>query len=138
MVRATRGNLSGPMTMSATTAITISSENPTSNTLVERLAQAGTGPASGCSRRPSGLGLVLDFAFDGATGELLPAFVALVARLLHAVLEPAHRAAEIGADVAQLLRAEDQKNDHQHYQPMPNAPGTHGVPFNCVSASGPR
>src|SRR6267378_6482438 len=39
MVRATRGSFSGPMTMSATTAITISSENPTSNTGGERIVQ---------------------------------------------------------------------------------------------------
>src|SRR5713101_123192 len=39
MVRATRGRRSGPMTMSATTAITISSENPTSNTGNERIVQ---------------------------------------------------------------------------------------------------
>src|SRR5467141_2920138 len=39
MVRATRGRRSGPMTMSATTAITISSENPTSNTEGERIVQ---------------------------------------------------------------------------------------------------
>src|SRR5213592_779483 len=55
MVRATRGSRSGPMTMSATTAITISSENPTSNTEGERIVQKkkpGPLPASGSGRRP--------------------------------------------------------------------------------------
>src|SRR6266487_6054013 len=73
MVRATRGSRSGPITMSATTAITISSENPTSNTEGERFVQKRSRDRS---RHPdqaedlSGLGLVLDLALDGAATQL--------------------------------------------------------------------
>src|SRR4029079_12505543 len=43
-----------------------------------------------------------------------------------AVLEALHRAAEIAADVLQLLGAEDQHDDQEHDQPMPDAERTHG------------
>src|SRR5258708_5585128 len=79
MVRATRGRRSGPMTMSATTAITISSENPTSNTGNERIVQAQAGP-----------------------------------------------------DIARFFRAENAQNDQQHDQPVPNAPGTHGITLSIA------
>src|SRR5712664_1154927 len=77
--------------------------------------------------RPSGLllGLALDFAFDRLAGHLRRRIGGFLAALAHAVLEAAHRAAQIGADVAQLLRAEDQHHDHQDDQPMPDAERTH-------------
>src|SRR4051812_29899963 len=42
-----------------------------------------------------------------------------------AVLEALDRAAEVGADVLQLLGAEDQHDDQQHDQPMPDAERSH-------------
>src|SRR5258706_4194346 len=104
MVRATRGRRSGPMTMSATTAITISSENPTSNTGGERTVQKKPGPrpASGCARRPSGLRFFLDLALNGVARHLRrgPAVGRLALRGFHAVLKTAHRSAQVGADIA--------------------------------------
>jgi hypothetical protein len=44
---------------------------------------------------------------------------------LHAFLEALHRATQIGADIAQFLRAEHERHDQQHDQPMPNAQRTH-------------
>src|SRR6478752_5802710 len=110
-VRATRGNRSGPMTTRATMPMTRSSEKPTSNMAARRLA----------------LLLFLDFAFDRAAGggDLLVGLRGLVAAL-HAVLEALDGAAQVGADVAQLLRAEDEQHDDEHDQPMPDAEGTHG------------
>src|SRR5689334_8141030 len=109
--------------MSATTAITISSENPTSNTMVERVDGRARPRVRESGRRPSGLRLVLDFAFDGAAAQLRWCGGSVVAvlvgrRVLHPVLEPAHRTAEVGADIAELLRAEDEQDDQQHDQPV--------------------
>src|SRR5712671_6809815 len=139
MVRATRGRRSGPMTMSATTAITISSENPTSNTGGERIVQKRSRDRS---RHPdpaedlSGLGLVLDLALDGAPAQLRlrrGSAIGLVHRgILHAVLESAYRTAQVGADIAEFFRAENQQNDQQHDQPVPNAPGTHGITLSIA------
>src|SRR5256885_1104975 len=146
MVRATRGSRSGPMTMSATTAITISSENPTSNTVGERIAQKRSRDGSRHpypAEDPSGLGLVLDLALDGAAAQLglgrRSALGMLVGGgILHAVLESAYSPAQVGADITEFLGAENEQNDQQHDQPVPNAPGTHGLTLSCVSASGPR
>src|SRR4051794_35106179 len=90
---------------------------------------------SGCS------GLVLGpfayFAFDRLAGHLRGRRVGFFA-LAHAILEPADRAAEIRAHVAQLLRAEDQHYDQQDDQPVPDAERTHSVsPIFCLAASGP-
>ena len=52
-------------------------------------------------------------------------FGRLLAAFAHAVLEAAHRAAKVRADVAQLLGAEDQHHDHQDDQPMPDAERAH-------------
>src|SRR5204863_7052661 len=46
--------------------------------------------------------------------------------LAHAVLEAAYRAAEVRADVAQLLRPEDHQHDDQQDDPVSDAPSTHG------------
>src|SRR6266581_4670429 len=83
--------------------------------------------ASGCRAGPSGLllGLALDFAFDRFAGHLRRRLGSFLAAFAYAVLEAAHRAAQVGADVAQLLRAEDQHHDHQDDQPMPDAERTH-------------
>src|SRR5689334_6826205 len=43
-----------------------------------------------------------------------------------AVLEALDRAAEVAADVLQLLGAEDQHDDQEHDQPVPDAERTHG------------
>src|SRR5258708_7274743 len=69
----------------------------------------------------SALLLVLDLAFDGAggRGDLTRGLLLLLA--LHAFLEALHRAAEVRAHVAQLLRAEDEQHDDEHDQPMPDA-----------------
>src|SRR5215470_6427755 len=120
MVRATRGRRSGPNTLGADWEV-----------------GAGARPASARGPRPSGLGLVLDLALDSAAAQLRrggrAGVRALVGSgLLHAVLEPAHRAAEVGADIAELLRAEDEQDYQQHDQPMPNAPGTHGVTLSIA------
>src|SRR6185503_13046650 len=84
-----------------------------------------------------GLGLALDLALDGLAGDLRRrAFGRLFAALAHAVLESAHRAAQIRADVAQLLRTEDQHHDHQDDQPVPDAERTHRA--SCISLFPPR
>src|SRR4051812_15876453 len=83
MVRATLGSRSGPMTISATTAITISSENPMSNMkkLEARPHCQRAGAAAEVSQlrrtthdargaRRLGLGLVLDLGVDGTAAEL--------------------------------------------------------------------
>ena len=56
-------------------------------------------------------------------------FVAGLACLLVAVqalLEAAHRLAQVLADVLQALGAEHQHHDHQHDQPVPETESTHG------------
>src|SRR5688500_10634811 len=101
-----RGSFSGPMTMSATTPITRSSENPMSNMGNPETKKA---PAGAFSSRAPALSLVLgpalDFAFDRLAGDLRRGAVVgrLVAAFAHPVLEAAHRAAKVGAHVAQLL-----------------------------------
>src|ERR671913_390781 len=93
-VRATFGRRSGPITISATTAMSMSSEKPMSNML--RL----------CCFLPH-------FRVDGLTrggGDL--GLHALVFLGLHAVLEAFHGAAEVGAEIAQFLGAEDQDDDY--------------------------
>src|SRR5437773_9629085 len=106
--------------------------------------EAGTAPGIRIRpKTPSGLGLVLDLALDGAATQLglgrRSALGMLVGRgIFHAVLESAYGPAQVGADVTEFFRAENEQNDQQHDQPVPNAPGTHGVTLSCVSASGPR
>src|SRR6185503_19757886 len=46
---------------------------------------------------------------------------------LDAFLEALHRAAQILADVAKLLGAEDQQHDHQDDQPVPDAHRAHAI-----------
>src|ERR1700693_4088822 len=113
-VRATFGSRSGPMTISATTAMTTISENPTSN------MRAATD-----LRRF----LLLRLAFDRRAGDLLCGLRRrrglFALRRLHALLEAFHRTAQILADIAQLLGAEDQHDDQQYDQPVPDAQSTH-------------
>src|SRR6185437_8196056 len=139
-VRATRGRRSGPITTSATMPITSISENPTSNMMALPMRRAGSNGRGG--RRGSALLLLLDLALDGAAlgGDLAGGLHRLVA--LHALLEPLHRAAEVGAHVAQLLRAEDQQHDDEHDEPMPDAERTHedllvvrAVRLSCPTAA---
>src|SRR3954470_5061311 len=104
------------------------SENPTSN-MAARPRCAGLA-----------LLLVLDLAFVrlGARGADLAGLRrggGLVG--LHAVLEPLAGAAEVGRDVAQLLRAEDEQHDDEDDQPMPDAEGTHGNSPGAAGRSGP-
>src|SRR5690349_20478829 len=100
-VRATFGRRSGPITISATTAMTMSSEKPMSNIssrLRRFLPRLAIDSLSGAWRNLR-LGRVLFFAS-------------------HAVLEAFHRASEIRAEIAQLLRSEDENHHQQHDQPM--------------------
>src|SRR3990170_4924393 len=141
MVRATRGRRSGPMTMSATSAITSSSENPRSNMRALRNKRRPRAPASFPPRRRSGLrfGLALHFALDGLAGDLgrRTAVLGFLAAFAHARLEAAHRAAEIRADVAQLLGAEHQHHDDEDDQPVPDAERAHRPSYFCLRIMGP-
>src|SRR5688572_12371901 len=125
-----RGSFSGPITISATTPITSSSEKPMSNMC--RCQRTKRRRAGALVWRKEGrsdllLGLALDLAFDRLVDDRgrvrVDALVA--AALAHPVLEAAHRAAQVGAHVAQLLGAEDEHHDHQNDQPMPDAERAH-------------
>src|SRR5438128_478642 len=103
------------MTISATMPMTRSSEKPMSN-----IARDEKGARAGASAGRAGasgllLGLAAHLAFDGLARHLRRSRVSrLVGAFAHSILEAAHRAAEIGADITQLLRAEDQHHDHQN------------------------
>src|SRR6478752_5206381 len=103
------------MTTSATTPMTTISENPISN--------MGTG-ALHLRRR-----LLAHFAFDRAARHLRRWLRGRRRRVafgaLHPFLESLDRTAEILTDVAQLFRAEDQHDHHEHDQPVPDAQSTH-------------
>src|SRR5687767_5833639 len=116
-VRATLGRRCGPITISATTAMTSSSEKPISNIGEERGARKP--PASHLRRR-----FLLDLALDGLAGggrDLRLGLRGLVVFGLHSVLEALHRAADILADVGELLGAKDEYDHQQDYQPVPDA-----------------
>src|SRR5258708_11069190 len=132
MVRATRGSRAGAMTMSAPTAITTSWENPTSNRWGDRIVQKRSRARSrhpDPAEDPSGLGLVLDLALDGAPAELRlrrgSAFGLVHRGLLHAVLESAHGPAHVGAAIAEFFRPKNDQNHQRDDPPVPNTPGTH-------------
>src|SRR5689334_23063995 len=83
-------------------------------------------------------------ALDGGAGDLLRRWcirrlgcVGFVLAGLHAFLEALHRAAQVLADVAQLLGAEDEDHHQQDDQPVPNAQSTHVASprINCAAAS---
>src|SRR6185503_13433304 len=142
MVRATRGSRSGPITISATTPMTSSSENPMSNIargLEMKKAPQGRLMSYVPRESRSGLvfGLAAHFAFDRLGGDLPRRRLGRLVRaaFAHAVLEAAHRAAKIRADVAQLLGAEDQHHDHQDDQPMPDAERAHLSLLSAICAS---
>src|SRR5688572_11650681 len=130
IVRATPGSRSGPITINATTPISSSSEKPISNIWRQARGQAWrTRLPGGSAHGDSGAGAsdagpVLDLALDGLAGRGRDFRLGL-ARLVflgsHAVLEAAHSAAQIGAEVAQLLGAEDQHDHQQHDEPVPDA-----------------
>src|SRR5689334_12877195 len=120
------------MTISATTAMTISSENPTSNMGISGGAAADARRTGRALR--SALRLVLHFGVDGAAGDLARGLRLVVVAVLHAFLESAHRAAQVRPDVLQLLRSEDQQDDHQHDEPVPDAPRSH----DCLLLVGAR
>src|SRR5882672_3748417 len=136
-VRATRGRRSGPITISATRPITINSEKPMSNmgVLRERCPETKRAPSGRPCERTcepgSGLGLCLslDLALDRFAGDLRGARVGGLVAVLHPVLEAAHRAAKVRADVAQFLGAEYQHHDHKNDQPVPNAERTHSASY---------
>src|SRR5688572_23416808 len=140
-----RGSFSGPITMSATTPITISSEKPISNIGPYEQKGARWAPLAWNRTERSGLllGLALDFAFDRLATDLVRrrhgGLRLFAAAFPHAVLEAAHRAAKVGAHVAQLLRAEDQHHDHQNDQPMPDAERAHiRFSYRCLWSMEPR
>ena len=105
-VRATRGSRSGPMTTSATTPMTISSR------------EADIEHARACSQAPRGakaqvLALSLTspsmvWPAPGAGAWRSACSSSSSSSVLHAFLEALDGAAEVGAEVAQLLGAEDQ------------------------------
>ena len=111
-------------------AITISSEKPMSNigVLENKRAPAGaplrlTGSWTVLRPCVSVLPLTSPSTVLPVTcGAACPASAALSPLFAHAVLEAAHRAAEIRADVAQLLRAENHQHDDQQDDPVPDAP----------------
>src|SRR5487761_2686283 len=101
MVRATLGRRSGPMTTSATIPMRRSSEKLMSNI-------------------GSGFRFFLHFAFYGlpvCTGSRID-FRLLGIACSHAFLEALHCAAQIAADIPQLLRAENQQNDQKDDEPV--------------------
>src|SRR5256885_13858140 len=127
IVRESMGKRSGPMTISATTPMTTISEKPMSNMRHPAPDESG----STLEVRSSSRLFLLRFAFDRLADDLLRRLGALrrslALRTLHAVLEAFHRAAQVLADVAQLLGPEDQHDDEQHDQPVPDAQSTHIV-----------
>ena len=105
--------------------MTISSEKPTSNMHCGALKKtSGTHPLVSDDSRSRGR---QTFSFFASPSMVWPTFsdrrsARLVGRaFLHAFLETLDRAAEILTDVAQLLGAEDQHDDHQNDQPVPDA-----------------
>src|SRR5262245_42578828 len=145
-VRATFGSRSGPITISATTAITRSSEKPMSNMGPERRKTSGerrhsTGFAmlwrlSPLVPRLSPLGLhlgrfLLGLAVYGVAcrgRDLSLRLRGIVFLGLHAVLESFHRAAQVLPQVAQFLGAEDEHHYQKHDQPVPDAKRAHVDP----------
>src|SRR6266446_7303123 len=129
------------MTINATTAMTTISEKPISNMPGVRFDSSGTDPhhASRVRKVESDAHcatdllrlLFLGFALDRLTGDLLRIFAGrrrlFTFRGLHAFLEALHCTAQVLADVAQLLGAEDQYDDEQDDQPVPDAQSTHSA-----------
>src|SRR5690606_14217879 len=74
-----------------------------------------------------GSALFAGLDIDGLRRCLLRFGNSLVGAFLDAFLEAAHRSAQVGPDIAQLLGPEDQQDDHQHDQPVPDAETSHYV-----------
>src|ERR1700682_252143 len=131
-MRAVFGSRSGPITISATTAMTTISEKPTSNmeAIVPFAAQTLAAWAGGCGAAFISAGrlhlvsrVLAHFAFDGGARDLrrrLGRRRGVGFAALHPFLEALHRPTQILAHVAQLLRAEDEHDDQQDDQPMPD------------------
>src|SRR6185437_768488 len=93
-----------------------------------RAGLEGPVPSTGRYAEASALLLFLDLALDrGALRGDLARRLRRRRRVFvaHALLEALHGSAEVLADVAKLLGAEDEQHDHEHDQPMPDAEGTH-------------
>src|SRR5437773_1430338 len=130
-MRAVLGSRSGPMTISATTAMTTISEKPTSNMGCDRFALAAhrrpyglTDPGNG----PRGVGnetarshflrrLLAHFSFDRLAGNLWRRFgrrcFSVGFAAFHPFLEALDRAAEVCPHVAQFFRSENQHHDQK-------------------------
>src|SRR5207244_11192625 len=106
------------MTISATMPMTSNSEKPMSN-----IARDEKGARAGASAGPAAasgllLGLAAHLAFHGLARHLRGGRGSrFVGAFAHPILGAAHRAAALGADRAQLLRAKDQHHAHQNAQP---------------------
>src|SRR5207249_2785139 len=139
-MRAVFGRRSGPMTISATTAMTTISEKPMSNMEWEQFARAagrrpfqngGLSKASPQAARRSHFlrRLLAHFAFDRLAGNLRWRFrrrrFSVRFAALHPLFEALDGAPEVLAHVAELLRAENQHDDQKDDQPVPNAQSTH-------------
>ena len=144
-MRAVFGSLSGPITISATTAMTTISEKPMSNMRVCAAAfDVAPAGAHGAAPTPDAERATDVFSFLTSPSIVVPAIccggasaallrgVGLGLGALHAFLEALHRAAQVLPDVAQLLRAEDQHDDQQYDQPVPDAQSTHVVLLDLV------
>src|SRR5262249_18711492 len=109
IVRAVFGSLSGPRTTSATTAMRTISQKPTSHIRGPDRSRPALAPRATPALRRL---LLLYFAFDRRARDLLRwrgrRRVGLRLAALHSFLEALHRAPQVLADIAQLLRAEDQ------------------------------
>src|SRR5438105_13726213 len=95
------------MTISATMPMTSNSEKPMSN--IARDKKGARAGASGGPAAASGLllGLAAHLAFHGLARHLRGGRVRrLVGAFSRPILDAGHCAAEVGADVAQLLRAD--------------------------------
>src|SRR2546423_3555630 len=150
-MRAVLGRRSGPITISATTAMTTISEKPMSNMGWERFAQwtrcrpfevEGPSTASPRAARRSHFlrRLLAHFTFDRLAGDLWGRLgrrrslgVGLAG--LHAFLEALDRPTQVLTDVAELLRAENQHDDQKDDQPVPNAQSTHVFSYWLTRAS---
>src|SRR5262249_38976732 len=116
-VRATPGRRSGPSTSNATTAISAISPKPTSN-----MARSGFG--------------AFGLAFARLRLRLGRRRIGLELRLcvavLHALAEALDRRADVLADVAEALGAENQRDNDQHDEPVPDAETTHDAYLEIV------
>src|SRR5471030_3179369 len=128
-MRATFGNFSGPMTMSATTPITASLVRPRSIIRYQPWPD-GTRSCGGVPI-PSQLAFLFRVDVDGAVVDHLRRRGGrrcrsgggrrrLVIVTAHAILEALDGLADVGTHVADFLGAEHQHDDDQQDQPVPD------------------